>query len=111
MDAMSAAIDGCEMMLFGVSLKYKESGNCRLEGQYAHQLGVDMVPLMMQVMTQPMQAQLPAAHIAVARSAHASCCLRLHITLRPLAVGPRWRVLAHSCIGPRCSVTTSPRVG
>ena len=35
-------------MLYGVSLVYKESGNCRLESNYAHQQGVDMIPLMMQ---------------------------------------------------------------
>ena len=30
-DAMSDAIDGAAVMLFGVSLAYKESANCRLE--------------------------------------------------------------------------------
>ena len=30
-DAMSDAIDSAEVVLFGVSLKYKESANCRLE--------------------------------------------------------------------------------
>ena len=48
MDAMSDAVDEAEVMLYGVSLVYKESGNCRLESNYAHQQGVDMIPLMMQ---------------------------------------------------------------
>jgi hypothetical protein len=47
MDAMSEAVDAAEVMLFGVSKEYKESGNCRLEAQYAHQKGVDMIPLVM----------------------------------------------------------------
>eukprot|EP01043_Picozoa_sp_COSAG02_P009571 COSAG02_NODE_327_length_24561_cov_92.867754_10_plen_179_part_00 len=33
MDAMSDAIEGADVMLYGVSLKYKESANCRLEGE------------------------------------------------------------------------------
>ena len=31
MDAMSDAIDNADLMLYGVSLAYKESANCRLE--------------------------------------------------------------------------------
>ncbi len=31
MDAMSDAIEGADVMLYGVSLPYKESANCRLE--------------------------------------------------------------------------------
>ena len=31
MDAMSLAVDGAVCMLYGVSLAYKESANCRLE--------------------------------------------------------------------------------
>ena len=34
-------------MLYGVSLAYKESSNCRLEANYAHQQDLDMIPLMM----------------------------------------------------------------
>ena len=37
-DAMSEAIDNADVMLFGVSLKYKESANCRLEATYAMQV-------------------------------------------------------------------------
>ena len=45
---MSDAIDNAEVMLYAVSEKYKESGNCRLEANYAHQQDVDMIPLMVQ---------------------------------------------------------------
>ena len=45
---MSDAVDNAEVMLYAVSEKYKESGNCRLEANYAHQQGVDMIPLMAQ---------------------------------------------------------------
>jgi hypothetical protein len=31
MDAMSDAIEGADVMLYGVSVQYKESANCRLE--------------------------------------------------------------------------------
>ena len=77
MDAMSDAIEGADVMLYGVSLQYKESANvrgqtvlhlvwhlsnmvcslqncidvniqCRLEANYAHQQELDMIPLMMQ---------------------------------------------------------------
>ena len=48
MDAMSDAIEGAAVMLYGVSLAYKESANCRLEANYAHQQELDMIPLMMQ---------------------------------------------------------------
>ena len=48
MDAMSLAIDEAAVMLYGVSLAYKESGNCRLEANYAHQQAVDMIPLMLE---------------------------------------------------------------
>jgi hypothetical protein len=44
-DAMSHAVDGAEVVLFGVSLMYKESANCRLEANYAHQQEKDMIPL------------------------------------------------------------------
>ena len=33
-------------MAYGVSLAYKESSNCRLEANYAHQQELDMIPLM-----------------------------------------------------------------
>eukprot|EP01047_Picozoa_sp_COSAG01_P029104 COSAG01_NODE_1986_length_8712_cov_118.329618_9_plen_109_part_00 len=48
MDAMSDAIDMAEVVLYGVSLAYKESANCRLEANYAHQQEKEMIPLMMQ---------------------------------------------------------------
>ena len=43
----SDAIEGADVMLYGVSLAYKESANCRLEANYAHQQELDMIPLMM----------------------------------------------------------------
>ena len=52
-DAMSDAIDNAAVIVFCVTLKYKESANCRLEAQYGHQLGVPMVPLMLDRGYQP----------------------------------------------------------
>ena len=46
-DAMSAAIDSAAALLYGVSLAYKESANCRLEANYAYRQSVYMIPLMM----------------------------------------------------------------
>ena len=43
----SDAIEGADVMLYGVSLAYKESSNCRLEANYAYQQELDMIPLMM----------------------------------------------------------------
>jgi hypothetical protein len=34
-------------VLYGISLEYKESANCRMEAMYCHQLGVPMVPMML----------------------------------------------------------------
>jgi hypothetical protein len=48
MDAMSAAIEGAAVVLYGVSERYKESANCRLELNYAVREEVDLIPLMMQ---------------------------------------------------------------
>ena len=42
---MDDAIGNAAVMLYALSEKYKESGSCRLEASYAHQLGVDMIPL------------------------------------------------------------------
>ena len=36
---MSDAVEGAEVILYGVSKRYKESANCRLEANYAHQQG------------------------------------------------------------------------
>jgi hypothetical protein len=52
-DAMSDAIDNAAVMLYAVSEPYKESGNCRLEANYAHQRGVDMIPLLVEKGYQP----------------------------------------------------------
>jgi hypothetical protein len=45
---MAEAVDGASVVLFGVSLEYKESANCRLEANYAHQQQKPLIPLMMQ---------------------------------------------------------------
>ena len=45
---MADAIDKAVKVIYGVSLAYKESQNCKLEAQYAHQAGVAMVPMMLQ---------------------------------------------------------------
>jgi hypothetical protein len=37
---MSDAIDNADVMIYAVSTLYKESGNCRLEANYAHQVGL-----------------------------------------------------------------------
>ena len=47
-DVCSDAIEGAAVMLYGVSLAYKESANCRLEANYAHQCQVEMIPIMME---------------------------------------------------------------
>ena len=46
-EAMSAAVEDCAVMCYGISKAYKESTNCRMEAQYAFQQQKDMVPLMM----------------------------------------------------------------
>jgi hypothetical protein len=53
MDSMAAGVDGAAVVLFGVSLAYKESANCRLEANYAHESGVDMIPLMVEECYRP----------------------------------------------------------
>eukprot|EP01048_Picozoa_sp_COSAG05_P026891 COSAG05_NODE_7572_length_795_cov_1.586207_1_plen_68_part_10 len=45
---MSAAVEECAVMCYGISQAYKESTNCRMEAQYAMQQKKDMVPLMME---------------------------------------------------------------
>ena len=45
---MSEAVEGAEVMLYSVSLAYKESANCRLEANYGMQNECDMIPLMVQ---------------------------------------------------------------
>jgi hypothetical protein len=41
MDAMSDAIDGADVMLYGVSLRYKESANVRIAHTRTHQQPLD----------------------------------------------------------------------
>jgi|EP01046_Picozoa_sp_COSAG06_P004017 hypothetical protein len=45
---MSEAIEHAEVFVYGVSLKYKESINCRMEANYAFQSELDMIPLMVE---------------------------------------------------------------
>merc|ERR1719272_1887647 len=47
-DAMADAIDHSYAVVYGISLAYKESQNCRLEAMYAHQAKVKMIPLVLQ---------------------------------------------------------------
>ena len=47
-EAMSAAIEDAAVVVYGISQAYKESTNCRLEAQYAHQQQKEMVPLMLE---------------------------------------------------------------
>ena len=84
MDAMSDAIEGADVMLYGVSLAYKESANCRLEANYAHQQELDMIPLMMQENYRPQgwrksQYQYHAPCLFLQHRQHAadmgSCCV------------------------------------
>jgi hypothetical protein len=41
---MSDAIDNADVMIYAVSTLYKESGNCRLEANYAHQVRLRSLP-------------------------------------------------------------------
>ena len=62
---MSDAIDNAEVMLYAVSEAYKESGNCRLEANYAHQQDVDMIPL---VRLMPGTSRPSSVHLVTAVS-------------------------------------------
>jgi hypothetical protein len=46
-DAMADAIDHSYAVIYGISLAYKESANCRLEAMYAHQAKVKMIPMLL----------------------------------------------------------------
>ena len=48
MDAMADAVDNAGFFIFGVSQKYKESANCRMEANYATVQEVEMIALMME---------------------------------------------------------------
>ena len=41
---MSDAVEGAEVMLYGVSKRYKESANCRMEAQYGNARKVCFCP-------------------------------------------------------------------
>jgi hypothetical protein len=49
MDAMSDAIDGADVMLYGVSLRYKESANVRIAHTRTHQQPLDSTAAAQQV--------------------------------------------------------------
>lgn len=48
MAAMADAVETSQVVVVCVSRKYKESSNCRLEGEYAYQKRKEIVPLMME---------------------------------------------------------------
>ena len=47
-EAMADAVEEAAVVCYGISNAYKESTNCRMEAQYAHQQEKDMVPLMLE---------------------------------------------------------------
>jgi hypothetical protein len=47
-EAMAGAVENAAVMCYGISRAYKESTNCRMEAQYAHQREKDLVPLMVE---------------------------------------------------------------
>ena len=53
MASMADAIDAAHTVIYCVSQAYKDSQNCRLEAMYAHQIGVQMVPVMLEDNYQP----------------------------------------------------------
>ena len=48
LEAMAKAVEDAAVVLVCVSQRYKESPNCRSEGEYAYQLNKDIIPLMIQ---------------------------------------------------------------
>ena len=60
MEAMADAIEGAALMLYGVSLAYKESANCRLEANYAMNMQLDMIPV-----SQTICSEIPGSEAAV----------------------------------------------
>lgn len=48
LEAMANAVEGAAAIFLCVSRKYKDSANCRLEGEYAQKLGKKMIPLMVE---------------------------------------------------------------
>eukprot|EP00457_Paulinella_chromatophora_P005212 gb/GEZN01005226.1/.p1 GENE.gb/GEZN01005226.1/~~gb/GEZN01005226.1/.p1 ORF type:complete len:544 (+),score=88.93 gb/GEZN01005226.1/:118-1749(+) len=48
LDSMARAVDNASAVLLGVSNKYKQSANCRLEAEYAVTCHKNIIPLMMQ---------------------------------------------------------------
>ena len=67
--------------LYAVSLAYKESPNCRLEANYAHQQNLDMIPLLMQ------ESYQPAGKIVILFSI---CLLPVSLTLKVSLLQVGW---------------------
>lgn len=51
--SVAGAIEHADMVLICMSQRYKDSPNCRLEGEYCINRGVPFVPLMMQKSYKP----------------------------------------------------------
>ena len=51
--SVAAAVEGSELVLMCMSQKYKDSPNCRLEGEYCINSKIPFIPLMMQQGYQP----------------------------------------------------------
>ena len=52
-DSMADAIDAAYSVVYCMTQAYKESANCKLEAMYAHQSGVQMIPVMLEDNWQP----------------------------------------------------------
>eukprot|EP01041_Mallomonas_annulata_P001806 gene1806-3503_t len=48
MEAMAQAVEDSDLIIVLVSRKYKESPNCRLEGEYSYQRHKDIIPLLVE---------------------------------------------------------------
>jgi hypothetical protein len=50
-DSMAAGVQNAAAVVCFLSKRYEDSANCSLEAKFAHQSGVPLVPVMMQVGT------------------------------------------------------------
>ncbi|KAJ8311375.1 hypothetical protein KUTeg_010730 [Tegillarca granosa] len=53
LDAMAKAVENSSVVIIGMSEKYKQSPNCRLEAEYAIKLQKNYIPLMLQKKYRP----------------------------------------------------------
>ena len=74
LDAMAGAVEGASCALLCMSSRYKASANCRLEGNYVHEMGVPFVPLLLEEDYQPSGAPVP-----IPRAVH-SCGTRVQMS-------------------------------